>query len=128
MRVPTRSFRRLEYRHHGPREAQSPWSAVTDTYRTVAEPATTSFIVQGSEFLGHVRPVESVEAAEAFVETVDSEYADATHNVPAYRVRADPDGELLREYSSDDGEPSGSAGKPALNVLQGRELLSLIHI
>ncbi|WIV68527.1 IMPACT family protein [Natrialbaceae archaeon AArc-T1-2] len=95
---------------------------MTDTYRTVAEPATTTFVVQGSEFLGHVRPVESVEAAEAFVETVDSEYADATHNVPAYRVRADPDGELLREYSSDDGEPSGSAGKPALNVLQGREL------
>ncbi|RNJ27292.1 IMPACT family protein [Halosegnis longus] len=89
-----------------------------DSYRTVASAARASFEVRGSEFIGHVRPVESAEAAEAFIEEVRSEYGDATHNVPAYRVRADP----FREYSSDDGEPSGSAGKPALNVLQGQEL------
>jgi len=89
-----------------------------ETYRTVAEPARTSFTVRGSEFIGHVAPVESVDAAESFVEDVRAEFDDATHNVPAYRVRADP----FREYSSDDGEPSGSAGKPALNVLQGQEL------
>ncbi|ELZ15884.1 hypothetical protein C478_04079 [Natrinema thermotolerans DSM 11552] len=95
---------------------------MSDTYRTVAASATAEFVVQGSEFLGHVRPVDSVSAAEAFVETVREEYADATHNVPAYRVRAGDDGEFLREYSSDDGEPSGSAGKPALNVLTQREI------
>ncbi|WP_135821649.1 IMPACT family protein [Halostella litorea] len=89
-----------------------------DTYRTVAERATAAFEVRGSEFLGHVAPVGGVDDAEAFVEEVRAEYDDATHNVPAYRVRADP----FREYSNDDGEPSGSAGKPALNVLQGREL------
>ncbi|EMA45154.1 IMPACT family protein [Halobiforma nitratireducens] len=93
-----------------------------DAYRTVAEPATADFVVQGSEFVGRVRPVDSVEAAESFVEAVAEEYADATHNVPAYRVRADAEGDLLREYSSDDGEPSGSAGKPALNVLTQRDL------
>ncbi|KDE58276.1 hypothetical protein EL22_06010 [Halostagnicola sp. A56] len=95
---------------------------MTDTYRTVAEPATAEFVVQGSEFLGHVRPVESVGAAEAFVEAVEREYADATHNVPAYRVRAGTSGNFLREYSSDDGEPSGSAGKPALNVLEQEDV------
>ena len=95
---------------------------MTDTYRTIAEPATAEFVVQGSEFLGHARPVESVDAAAEFVETVEQEYADATHNVPAYRVRADADGDFLREYSSDDGEPSGSAGKPALNVLEQEEI------
>ena len=89
-----------------------------DSYRTVASAARASFEVRGSEFIGPVRPVESAEGAEAFIEEVRSEYDDATHNVPAYRVRADP----FREYSSDDGEPSGSAGKPALNVLQGQEL------
>ncbi|AGB17694.1 hypothetical protein Halru_3128 [Halovivax ruber XH-70] len=93
-----------------------------DSYTTVAEAATASFEVQGSEFLGHVRPVESVAAAEDFVDEVRETYADATHNVPAYRVRTDPDADFLREYSSDDGEPSGSAGKPALSVLQGQEL------
>ena len=98
------------------------------TYLTVAEPATTEFVVQGSEFIGHVRPVDSVDAAEAFVDAVSEEYADATHNVPAYRVRVGDDGAegtggaFLREYSSDDGEPSGSAGKPALNVLAQQEI------
>ncbi len=95
---------------------------MSETFRTVTEPATASFVVQGSEFLGHVRPVDSTEEAEAFVEEVREEYADATHNVPAYRVRTGSDGQFLREYSSDDGEPSGSAGKPALNVLTQRDL------
>ncbi len=93
-----------------------------DSYTTLAGPATASFTVQGSEFIGHAQPVTTVEEAEAFIEHVSARYADATHNVPAYRVRADPDGELLREYTNDDGEPAGSAGKPALNVLQGQEI------
>jgi uncharacterized YigZ family protein len=88
-----------------------------ETYRTVAERASAAFEVQGSEFVGHVAPVADADAAESFVEEVREEYADATHNVPAYRVRADP----FREWSSDDGEPTGSAGKPALNVLQGND-------
>ncbi|ADJ13456.1 IMPACT family protein [Halalkalicoccus jeotgali] len=91
---------------------------MSDTYRTVAGRASAAFEVRGSEFLGHVAPVETVEAAESFVAEVEVEHADATHNVPAYRVRADP----FREYATDDGEPSGSAGKPALNVLQGEEI------
>jgi uncharacterized YigZ family protein len=108
---------------------------VTDTYRTVAERATAQFEVQGSEFLGHVAPVDTVEAAEAFVAAVREEYADATHNVPAYRVPAGEPSErtpgsepMLREYSSDDGEPTGSAGKPALNVLQQREIRNVAAV
>ena len=95
-----------------------------ETYLTVADPARTSFTVQGSEFIGHITPVESVVAAEEFIDDIRAEYADATHNVPAYRVRADP----FREWSSDDGEPSGSAGKPALNVLQGQEVENVVVV
>ncbi|WP_440990406.1 IMPACT family protein [Haloarchaeobius baliensis] len=95
-----------------------------DTYLTVAEPARTSFTVQGSEFIGHVAPAESVETAEAFIGDIRAAYDDATHNVPAYRVRADP----FREWSSDDGEPSGSAGKPALNVLQGQDVENVVVV
>ncbi len=90
----------------------------SDTYRTVAGRASTAFEVRGSEFIGHLAPAGTVEAADTFIEEIETEYPDATHNVPAYRVRADP----FREYSSDDGEPSGSAGKPALNVLQGEDI------
>jgi uncharacterized YigZ family protein len=89
-----------------------------DTYRSVTERASAAFEVQGSEFIGHMTPAPDVAEAEAFVDAVSDEYDDATHNVPAYRVRSDP----FREYSSDDGEPTGSAGKPALNVLQQRDL------
>jgi len=87
-------------------------------YDTVAGRGEAAFEIRGSEFVGRVRPAHTVDEAESFVAAVGEEYADATHNVPAYRVRADP----LREYASDDGEPSGSAGKPALNVLQQREI------
>ena len=108
---------------------------MSDTYRTVAGRATTGFEVRGSEFLGHVAPADTVAEAEAFVETVETEYDDATHNVPAYRVpagaaseRTPGDGEMLREYSDDDGEPGGSAGKPALNVLEKRGVRNVVAV
>jgi len=98
-----------------------------ETYRTLAGRGRAAFEVRGSEFVGHARPAADREAAEAFGAEIRGEDADATHNVPAYRVRESSSdeaagggasGHLLREYGDDDGEPSGSAGKPALNVLQ----------
>lgn len=91
----------------------------TDRLRTVAGRGEAAFEVRGSTFVGRVAPVEDRPSAEAFVDEISRSNADATHNVPAYRVR---DGDLLYEWSSDAGEPSGSAGKPALNVLVQREL------
>jgi uncharacterized YigZ family protein len=93
-------------------------------YRTVAGRGEAAFEVQGSRFFGHVATADSVDAAEAFVERVAAEYADATHNVPAYRIRAAP----LREYANDDGEPGGSAGKPALTVLKREELENVVAV
>jgi uncharacterized YigZ family protein len=107
---------------------------MTETYRTVAGRGRTRFTVQGSEFIGHVAPAESVDAAESFIAAIQEEYDDATHNVPAYRVPAEANsggshgGGLLREYASDADEPSGSAGKPALNVLQGQELRNVVAV
>jgi uncharacterized YigZ family protein len=95
-----------------------------EAFRTVAGRGRASFRVRGSEFVGHVAPAASVEAAEAIVDEVRDDHPDATHVVPASRVRAD----ALREHSSDDGEPSGSAGKPALNVLQGDELENVVAV
>jgi uncharacterized YigZ family protein len=97
---------------------------VSERYRTVDGRGQARFEISGSEFIGHVAPAESVDAAESFCEGIAAEYDDATHNVPAYRVRADP----LREYASDDGEPSGSAGKPALNVLTQEDLKNVAAV
>jgi len=98
---------------------------MSETYRTVDGQGESAFDVRGSEFVGHARPVRSVEDAETFVAAVEEGYADATHNVPAYRVRVGdgtPGGHRLRECASDDREPTGSAGDPALNVLVQRDL------
>jgi len=97
---------------------------VNESYRTVAGRGEDRFEVRGSEFIGYVSPAETVEEAEAFIEEIEAVHAEATHNVPAYRIRAQP----LREYSSDDNEPSGSAGKPALNVLQQEELENVVAV
>ena len=105
-----------------------------ETYRTVAGRGRAAFEVQGSEFVGHAAPAADREAAEAFVAEIRAEYSDATHNVPAYRVResssdrARATGDLLREYGDDDGEPSGSAGKPALNVLQQENVENVVAV
>ncbi|QPV64916.1 YigZ family protein [Halosimplex litoreum] len=95
-----------------------------EPYRTVAGRGEARFEVRGSEFVGHVAPARTVDAAEHFVDEVREAYPDATHNVPAYRVRADP----FREWASDDGEPSGSAGDPALNVLQQEEIENVVAV
>ena len=97
---------------------------MSERYRTLGGRGQARFEISGSEFIGHAAPIETVDAAEAFCEEVAAEYDDATHHVPAYRVRADP----FREWSSDDGEPSGSAGKPALNVLVQEELENIAAV
>ena len=95
-----------------------------EPYRTVVGRGEARFEVRGSEFIGHVAPARTVGATEDFVAEIRDEYPDATHNVPAYRVRADP----FREWASDDGEPSGSAGDPALNVLQQEDIENVVAV
>ena len=103
-----------------------------ESFRTVAERAEASFEVSGSEFIGYIAPVDTVEAAEAVIEEIETEHPEATHVVPAYRVPAgtvstdQPGSVMLREWSSDDGEPSGSSGKPALNVLVQQEIRNVV--
>jgi len=97
---------------------------VSETYRSVAGRGRARFEIRGSEFIGHVAPAHTVEDGEAFVDAIREEYTDATHNVPAYRVRADP----LREWASDDGEPGNSAGKPALNILQQEAVENVVAV
>lgn len=105
-----------------------------ESYRTVGDRARAAFEIKGSEFIGHVAPADSVEGAEAFINQIRDRHDDATHNVPAYRVPAGAASEnrpgevMLREYSSDDGEPTGSAGKPALNVLEQQDVRNVVAV
>ena len=105
---------------------------MSEAFRTVAERAEASFTVSGSEFIGYVAPVDTVDAAESIIEEVEADHPEATHVVPAYRVPAgtaaadQPGSVMLREWSSDAGEPSGSAGDPALNVLVQQEIRNVV--
>jgi uncharacterized YigZ family protein len=75
--------------------------------------------VVNSRFIATLAFVLSVEDARAFIARIKKEFADASHNVPAYIIGG---GNTVTEYFSDDGEPSGTAGKPALAVLRGSGL------
>jgi uncharacterized YigZ family protein len=75
--------------------------------------------VVNSRFIATAGPALTVEAAKAFIERIKEEFADATHNVPAYVVGH---GATVIAHCSDDGEPSGTAGPPALAVLRGSGL------
>jgi len=75
--------------------------------------------VLNSRFIATLTPASSQEAARAFIARVKTEFADAQHHVPAYIIGS---GNTVTEFCSDDGEPSGTAGKPALAVLRGSGL------
>ena len=72
-----------------------------------------------SRFIASLAPVFSVEEARAFIQRVKTTYPDASHHVPVYLIGH---GDSLIAHCSDAGEPSGTAGRPALAVLQGSGL------
>ena len=76
-------------------------------------------VVVNSRFIATAAPAFSVEAARAIIGRVRAEFADASHNVPAYLIGH---GASTIAHCHDDGEPSGTAGRPALAVLQGSGL------
>ena len=76
-------------------------------------------VVVNSRFIATLAPVFSTEEARAFIARIKKEFADASHNVPAYIIGG---GNTVIEFCSDDGEPSGTSGKPALAVLRGSGL------
>ncbi len=90
-----------------------------DRYLIPARETRTEIIVVNSRFIATAAPAFSVDEAKAFVARIRAEFADASHNVPAFVVGH---GASVIAHCSDDGEPSGTAGRPALAVLQGSGL------
>lgn len=82
-------------------------------YKTVRAAASGELTEKRSRFIGYCKPVSTEEEATAFIASIRSRHWDARHNVYAYSLREGN----LRRYS-DDGEPSGTAGMPVLDVLQ----------
>lgn len=81
--------------------------------------------VANSRFIATVAPAFTVEDARAFIVRIRAEFADATHNVPAYVIGH---GTATIAHCHDDGEPSGTAGRPMLAVLQGSGLGDVVLV
>lgn len=77
---------------------------------------TTEFSEKRSRFITNVSPAFSVNEAQNFISSIKEKYADASHHVPAYLIGH---GSTTLAHCSDAGEPSGTAGQPALAVLRG---------
>jgi uncharacterized YigZ family protein len=88
-------------------------------YPVPAREARSEITVVNSRFIATAAPVFSVEQARAFIARIKSEFPDADHHVPAYLIGS---GTSVIAHCSDAGEPSGTAGRPALAVLQGSGL------
>ncbi len=81
--------------------------------------------VMKSRFIATLGPAFSIDEARAFLTRIRKEFADATHNVPAYIIGG---GNTVTEYFSDDGEPNGTSGRPALAVLRGSGLGDVVLV
>lgn len=96
------------------------YGGIMKEYRTVEFESSDEFIEKKSRFIGYAKPVKTQAEAVEFINSIKSKHWDATHNVSAYVLK-----ENNIQRSSDDGEPSGTAGVPVLDVLLKEELVDV---
>lgn len=92
---------------------------------TIQEKVQAEIVEKKSKFIANLIYVETVEEAEDVIKNTKKKYFDAKHNCIAYRVVED---NQIIERSSDDGEPSGTAGAPMLTILQKNNLANVVVI
>ncbi|MGM0396393.1 MAG: YigZ family protein [Bacillota bacterium] len=95
-----------------------------ESYKTVARRGQAEFVVKKSRFIGYAAPAETEEQALKFIEEIKTLHKDATHNVTAYIIGRDSN---IQRFN-DDGEPSGTAGIPALQVLKNEEIRNAVVV
>lgn len=93
-------------------------------YTQVAEIYSTEYIIEKSRFIGTVAPCETVEEAQEFIALMNKEYWNATHNCTAFCIGPKQE----QQRSSDNGEPSGTAGKPMLEAMKKREITNTVLV
>ena len=97
---------------------------LTDYYFTIEQPATAEFKDRGSKFIGYAFPVSDINEFKEKLALVKKEHPKATHHCFAYRIGLD--GSVFRV--SDDGEPSGSAGRPILGQIDSKQATNVLII
>ena len=92
----------------------------------ILSPGAGEYTEKKSRFIGYVAAVTNEQEAMDLIEAKKKQYHDARHNCSAYII-ADASGQTLSRFS-DDGEPSGTAGKPILDVLEGQGLVNVVCV
>lgn len=96
----------------------------SDTYKTITGPSEGIFRDRGSKFIGLAYPIRTEEETREIVSRIRSEHPKARHFCTAFRLT--PDRSVFRV--NDDGEPSGSAGKPILNTILSADLTNILVV
>jgi len=99
-------------------------SLFDDTYRTIAEPADGIFRDKGSKFIAYAYPFRDENKLKEIIAQLKAEHPKARHHCWAYRLT--PDRSIFRV--NDDGEPSGTAGRPILNVLLSQDITNVLVV
>lgn len=95
-----------------------------DDFFTVEKPSKSQYIVKKSKFISNVLPIKDTKEAEDHIENFRKKYWDATHNVYAYTLGLNDE---IQKFS-DDGEPSGTAGKPVLEVIKSNKIKNVLIV
>lgn len=90
-----------------------------EPFQVPLKPVEAELMVANSLFIASLAPAKTLVTAREFQKAIQQRFQDATHHVPAFIIGH---GKSVITHSSDDGEPSGTAGRPALEVLQGSGL------
>lgn len=101
-----------------------PANTAQDSYRSISAPSEGLFKDNGSRFIARAYPVETEEEIRDIVSSLKKEYHDARHHCYAWRLGYRGD----RFRASDDGEPSGSSGKPILGQIDSRGLSDVLVV
>ena len=94
-------------------------------FTTIKDAVQAEIVEKKSKFIANLFYVESVEQAEKIIQETKKKYHDARHNCVAYRIVEDTN---IVEKASDDGEPSGTAGGPMLNILRNQNLANILVV
>lgn len=95
-----------------------------DSYQTISQPAEGFFKDKGSKFLAYAYPVDTESQAKSHLNELRELHPKAVHHCYAYRFGAD----RMSYRMSDDGEPSGTAGRPILNTLYSRNVTNVLVV
>ena len=97
---------------------------MSDTYKTIATSTEGIYKEKGSKFLSFAMPVHSADEVKELIKTFKKDYYDARHVCYAYMLGA----ERKEWRANDDGEPSGTAGRPILGQINSRELTNILVV